>query len=162
MQASSLKTRSFLPLKALAFSGLLLAGFGLSGCPEEEEEASGPEPLITLLSPRGGESYKVGGTLPVKWKVKANPADTEAIESVDMQMSVDNGATWGFLQVSSVSDKSPAWGNFNWTIPESLLVSNVKVPLAGKTQCRLRVRDYGTKDTTKISTSPGTFAITAP
>jgi hypothetical protein len=50
-------------------------------------------PAVQLLTPRAGESFPAGSTIPIAWSA----SDDEAIRSFDVQASFDAGRTWGFV-----------------------------------------------------------------
>jgi hypothetical protein len=141
MQLPSLRTR----LSILSLAGTLAAGAGFSGC--QGDEATGPDSnaLIVLTSPRGGGPYKVKETLHVKWTTpKTDP--NIPVEEIAIRFSADSGKLFRTLNLSSITPASPDWGDFAWTIPDTLSFSGLKVPLAGKKNCRLTVETYNVID----------------
>ena len=154
------KNRSASVAAAALFAGL--AAFTFNACDSTESPpcttTNDPAALITLTSPSCGTSYKVGSTMHVKWTVKDDP---DAPDAVDVMLSVDNGSSWGYLRSGSISNTTPLWGDFPWDVKDSLLVSGVKVGLAGK-KALVRVMQYSVTDPKKISTLVDPITITAP
>jgi len=158
MQIATRKHR----LPSLTLVGMLLAGAGFSGCQDDETTGTGPDSdaLLVLTSPRGGGPYKVGQTLQIKWTTpKTDP--NVPVEEIAVRFSADSGKLFRTLNLSSITPTSPDWGNFAWTIPDTLSFSGLKVPLAGKTNCKLTVETYNVSDP-RQKTDTVTFAITAP
>lgn len=147
-------------LSILSLAGLVAAGAaGISAC---TDDATGPDSdaLIVLTSPRGGGPYKVGQTLQIKWTTpKTDP--NIPVEEIAIRFSADSGKLFRTLNLSSITPTSPDWKNFAWTIPDTLSFSGLKVPLAGKTNCKLTVETYNIIDP-KQKTDTVTFAIIAP
>jgi hypothetical protein len=72
-------------------------------------------PLVSVQSPNGGETFRVGDTLSVRWT--ADPL----ITSVGIELSVDSGAHWlPLTRTRSVAPGDADWANFKWVIPDSL------------------------------------------
>lgn len=154
-----LKSPSYRPsLLYLVFGALLAAGAGLSGCQGEETTGPNSNAKITLTHPLGGESFKVGDTVWIRWTVKDDP---NPVEAVDPMFSPDNGMSWKTLS-QSIGPTYRTWGNFGWKIPDSLFIITTWFQLAGTTQGLIRVKDYTTDDPLNQSTLTKTFSITAP
>ncbi|MEO7424794.1 MAG: hypothetical protein ABI036_06375 [Fibrobacteria bacterium] len=146
-------------MPSLAF--FLLAGAGFSGC--QGDEATGPsdETLISLTNPQGGEIFKVGETIQVKWKTSKTDLNL-LVDAVDVRFSADSGKIWKTLNLkASIKKTDPDWGNYSWTIPDSITISGSVLHLPGKDNCLLRVEQYSTADPMQKSTLPKSFAITA-
>lgn len=139
-------------------SAALMAGLAMSGC-NKSDPATGPvtdpNAPITLTSPKGGETFHVGDTMWVKWTVKDDPV--APIVSVDLQISADNGKTWGFAKTGSVPVEAPSFGNFPYVV-QATTVGTPQFSLLSS-NCLFRVRSY--TETNKLSVSPGTFTILA-
>lgn len=147
-----------IPLTAAALS-LGLAAFAFTGC-GDEATAPASTGFITLTSPKGGETYKIGDTLRVTWSVTNDP---EAPDAVDVKISADGGTTWGWITRKSIPKESPTattWPSFKWAVTESTLIAGVNVGLAGK-DVLVRAEQYTPNDPKKIS-PPKSIHITAP
>jgi hypothetical protein len=144
---------------AVLLSGALLLGSGLAAC--SGDEAAGPADTgkISLVTPKGGESYTVGDTLWVKWTVRDDP---DPVDAVDVMLSPDDGKSWGFLRSGSISTASPLWGNYGWAIKDSIQIGAVKHALAGNSSVRIRVMQYSTDEADKIATTASSITIKAP
>jgi hypothetical protein len=160
MQLSSLKKNRTFSFAGLALAGTL-AALALGAC-----NKSSTEPLpdadkwIALSQPLGGETYKVGQSLNVKWTLKENP--NGPIDAVDVLISPDSGKTWVFLNANgSIHPTSAAWENFSWKVTDSLYVPTLDDSIAlVNTHCLVRVEEYSTADALKRSTTHSTISIT--
>lgn len=143
-------------------SGFMVVG-AMIGCTESTTEpTTTPNPttatsLITLNNPTGGQSYKVGDVMNIRWTAKADPVDK--VDAVDILYSKDNGANWEFLNESSVFDTSAIWGNYPWKIPDSILVDGRYVSPISAT-AKIKVEQYSSSDPDKIAIS-NTFSVSA-
>ncbi len=95
-------------------------GYGLAAI---EAYSDAPTP-VQVNAPNGGEQYRVGDSLIVRWT-----ADTSWVLSVGIELSVDSGASWiPLTRTSSVRVGDADWGRFAFQLPDSLdgksLVSN--------------------------------------
>ena len=142
MQSKSLDSRP--SLFHLAVGACLAVGAGLTGC-QGEETGPGDDAKITLTSPLGGESFKVGDTLWIKWTVKDDP---DPVDAVDPMYSPDNGQSWKTLS-QSIGPTYRNWGNFGWKIPDSLVIGATTHKLAGNTKGLIRVEQYSTQEEDK-------------
>jgi hypothetical protein len=156
MQSDTIKKKSLISIAAAALSAGL-AMTALSGC-DESTSPPASTGLITLTAPKGGQSFKVGSVMHVTWTVKADP---EAPDAVDVKVSVDEGKTWGFLRSGSIPDDSEIWGDFPWTVVDSVTIGGKKEGLIGKAVL-VRVMQYSVSDPKKISTIAAPISITAP
>ncbi len=75
---------------------------------------------ITLTSPAGGESWRVGTAQTIKWFGGGSGA-------LRLELSIDNGATWSDID-ANVPAASP--GTYNWVVPNSIAA-----------QCQIRISD---------------------
>lgn len=107
---------------------------------------------ITVLSPNGGETYTVGDTMHIRWE-----AD-ETTPLVMLEMSVDDGETWYGVYTSGISVTSENWGDYVWTVPDSLSDAGGSVSIVS-TRCLIRVRNYIDQVTNDIS--DGAFTVVA-
>jgi hypothetical protein len=162
MQFDSIINKRSISLAAAALS-LGLAAFAISACDDPASSPSctspsNPDALIAITSPACGSSFKVGDSIRVKWTVKDDP---EAPDAVDIQLSPDSGATWGYLKANSIPKAATnLWGNCAWAAQDSLLIGGVMKGLKGK-QLQIRVRQYTNSDPKKNAVS-GFITITSP
>ena len=134
--------------------------FSLSGCTSPTTRSSAADSSeIVLLSPKGGETFHVGDSLKVTWKVQG-PGLTD-INAVDVELSPDNGKTWGLYlnSFSSIFTNSPQWENFSWKITNTFDKGGTIINLANDSQCLLRVEQYSTSDPNQISVTKTQFTI---
>jgi hypothetical protein len=60
------------------------------------------EPSITVTSPGGGESWKIGSTQTITW-------DSTSVLLVKIELSRDSGATWTTIAASIANHGSKSW-----------------------------------------------------
>ena len=98
---------------------------------------------LELISPDGGESYKIGMTKNITW-------NASGINSLNILYSINNGLTW-----QSIIDNIPAVaGSYNWIIP-NLPTNNYKIKLIDSNNLTV------TDSSTNVFTI-GSLAITEP
>lgn len=72
-------------------------------------------PPVSLAYPNGGESFRVGDTLSIRWSTD------EGITSCGIKISVDSGATWmPITRRRSVGLSDKDWRDFRWAIPDTM------------------------------------------
>ncbi|MDB5051049.1 MAG: hypothetical protein JWO30_4120 [Fibrobacteres bacterium] len=156
---SSKKNRTF-HFAALALAAAL-ASFAFAACNKSTTEPlPDADKWIALTKPLGGETYKVGESLNVKWTIKENPNGN--VDAVDVLISPDSGKTWVFLNANgSIHPNTPSWENFSWKITDSLYVPTLDDSIAlSNTHCLVRVEQYSTADALQKSTTHTSISIT--
>jgi hypothetical protein len=148
------KNRSVTLAAAALLAGL--AAYSFTACDSTDSPAS--TGLITLTSPKGGETFVMGETVHIKWTVKV---DDKAPNAVDPQLSLDTGKTWLNIRSGSIPDNSILWGDFPWLVDSVKVSGTAKVSLAGKAVL-VRVIQYNTLDPKQISALTKLITITAP
>jgi hypothetical protein len=113
--------------------GILATGFY---CDTTTNKPSDP---LEIIQPKGGETYTVGQTVEIKWKIN----DFSQILSVAVQLSTDNGKSITYLADHSISSETTS---FSWTI-QTDQVSN---------QCFVKVYEYNDKS---IYAKSGIFTV---
>jgi hypothetical protein len=147
-------------LPILSLAGLLAAGAGFTGCQSDDATGADSDALLVLTSPRGGGPYKVGQTLQIKWTTpKTDP--NLPVEQINVRFSADSGKLWRSLAGEAITRQHPEWGNMAWKIPDTLSFSGLKVPLAGKKNCKLALETYDIIDPAKQKTDTVSFDIIA-
>jgi hypothetical protein len=141
---------------ALAAAGLNLAACDDSGSTTEPVD---PNAEIVIRNPRGGETFTVGQTVHVKWTTQGKGV-TE-VNAVNIEVTPDSGKTWITLLQKSVSLEDDQWGDYPWTIPDSLLRLGTSYALAGNKGLRIKISQYSTADTNKIVAMKKPFAVAA-
>lgn len=97
-----------------------------------------PNPTITITAPNGGESWVIGTFHQIKW-------NSQDIDSVKIEYSIDNGNVWSVVSPSRLAST----GSHNWIIPNT-----------PSTQCLVRISDI---DSTAINdVSDNVFTIQNP
>ncbi len=129
-----------------------------SGCQAAPvEAATDPEAEIVILSPRAGDRFEIGATLPVKWKTQGKGIDE--VNAVNIDLSPDSGKTWVGLLDKSIGLGDPKWGSFQWTIPADIQALGVHFDLADDSRIRIRIMQYSTSDANKIAVSQKSFSF---
>ena len=100
----------------------------------------GTPPLVTVLAPNGGESWKAGSTHAVTW----NATDAVGVTAVDLAYSTDGGATWPGVIATGIANT----GTYTWTVP-NLPSSTLRV--------RATARDAALN--AGVDASDGNFAV---
>jgi len=88
-----------------------------------------PSPVLTLLSPNGGELLHAGESEEIRWSTDPS------VDNVNIELSTDNGGTW-----SSVADSVADTGSYLWT-----------VPIVSSDSCRIRIADAVDGDPADVS-----------
>ncbi|MDZ7319518.1 MAG: FG-GAP-like repeat-containing protein, partial [candidate division KSB1 bacterium] len=91
-------------------------------------------PFVRVLQPNGGECLLVGLQYEIKWEAAC------FLDSLKIQLSVDNGRNWQNIVAKTEND-----GSFNWTVPNSVSDS-----------CLIKVADV---DCDPFDVSDNVFAI---
>ena len=142
-------------------TGLALTALAqiLTACGDDAAGPSGdPDAQVVLLEPRGGETYHVGDSLKVRWKLQGQ--GLAEISSVALWLSPDSGGTWILMKNASIAPADADWGAFGWKIPAFIANRGAAISLAGDTKVLIRVQDYqNTSDPGKTSSLPSPIAI---
>ena len=93
------------------------------------------EPFIKVISPNGGEMWKVGSTQNIVW-------DYYGLINVTIEYSIDNGDTWKTL----ISNASASDKNYGFTVPSGL-----------SSDCKIKIIDDSLS--TRFDESDETFSI---
>jgi len=114
------------------------AGIAKSPIPDgvlyRKDMGGGP---IAVTYPNGGESLRVGETVTIRWT-----ADLGLIPDALIQVSPDDGENWCIInETQAVLPSQGNWGNYQWTIPDSMQSDAGKISLAS-TKCLVRVQTY--------------------
>ncbi|MDB5204175.1 MAG: peptidase-like [Candidatus Taylorbacteria bacterium] len=96
-------------------------------------------PYVTVLSPNGNESYKVGDTVNITW-------DTDLASTTQMFLQLEDTRFEGdiashYSPIAGYSTSIPNTGSYSWTIPESL--GNGYMKLNGGNVYNLTIANYG-------------------
>ena len=109
---------------------------------------------VRLLSPRGGETFRVGETLSITWR-----SDERFIADVDLWISLDDGETWGKINTGgSITLLDEQWGDFPWVIPHEIAVDGTLRSTVSR-ECLVRVAKYGGGADDEQDESPASFWI---
>lgn len=142
----------------------ILIGQLLIGCAEDGVSSPAtpidPDDEIIVTSPSSGESYTIGGGLPVRWILKGR--GFEEINSVTLEISPFEGSGWAkMIERSIAREDGEKWGHYTWTIPDSVFIDGQALSLANRSAVRLKIMQYATGDTNKIAYSRNVFSIKA-
>lgn len=102
------------------------------------------KPLMTVTSPRGGESWIANSTQTITWTSRGS-----SIKTVTIELSRDGGLNWAAIKQNDVND-----GVYSWTIP---------VYPAASGNCMIRITGLD-KDNQQVvkGFSTGMFSISLP
>jgi len=95
-------------------------------------------PALNLLSPKGGETFKIGEKYPILWSSNSD------FSSVNIDYSSDGGTSWNNIASSEAND-----GSYVWSIPSTLAPSS---------NYRIRVRNSSDNNSFDISDSNFTLS----
>ncbi len=103
----------------------------------------GTNPTAYLKSPNTSATYNPGDIVPLSWITD----DDVSVSNVDLQLSLDSGATWPVTIASAIADD----GSENWTVPSLF-----------STHARLRVVARDAQGNTGFDLSDADFTINGP
>lgn len=107
--------------------------------------------FIQLESPNGGEVFRVGDTITVRWSTR-----TPELQLVDISFSANDGESWTILnQDESIEIGSPEWSNYSWVIPATIGGQDI----GGSSTCLVRVGEYEAITAEYIDVSDSYFTI---
>jgi len=110
------------------------------------------EPPFTILSPNGGEIYKIGQEITIRWKA----SQTAGITGADLHISPNNGKNWYPINtVGSFFIEDSLWGTYAWTIPTEISGASLI-----STTALIKIVEYNESSLT--DKSDGTFSIIDP
>ncbi len=99
----------------------------------------GTPPVVLLTTPNGGDTLSAGVTSNVIW----NASDNVAVTTVDIDYSLDNGAHWTNIALTSANT-----GSYSWAVPNT-----------PSTQGRVRVTAHDAAGNTGSTLSADAFVI---
>ncbi|HKP97175.1 MAG TPA: hypothetical protein VJ385_15605 [Fibrobacteria bacterium] len=139
---------------------LAAAGTFLAACDSKSTEPqTDPNDEIVIQSPRGGEAFRVGDTLRVKWTLQGKGL-TE-VNAVNISLSPDSGKTWVGLLKKSIGLDDSLWGNYPWAIPVAVTHLGTTYDLPASKGLFLQIMQYSTADTNKIAVTKKPFTVSA-
>ena len=101
----------------------------------------GLNPTAYLKNLRGGDTLTHGNTIPINW---ISDDDKFAVQSVDLLLSTDGGATWPTTIAAGIAPS----GQFVWTLPD-----------IGTTHARIKVVVHDNEGLSGSDESPADFVI---
>lgn len=101
-------------------------------------------PSVTVVSPNGGEVWKIGSLHDITWAATDKVA---AVTGIDIKYSVDGGATYPFTIATGEADD----GLYHWTIPNT-----------PSRKCRVKVIAHDNAGLTGEDVSNANFIIAKP
>ena len=99
--------------------------------------SAGGEASITLISPNGGENWRVGSEQTIQW------SSSNFSGPIHIEYSTDGGSSYNDIAASTEDD-----GSYDWNVPET-----------PSQNCRVRVSDAGDGDPSDVSDN--NFTISA-
>lgn len=140
--------------------GFILACLLLNACGSDSTGPTvDPDAHIVLLAPSGGERFKVGQAIRVRWKTQGK--GDEEVTAANIFLSPDSGQTWIGLLKGSIGREDPLWGDYAWTVPPALVNLGVTWDFARNDRVLLKVMQYATGDAKKTAVTPKAFSISA-
>jgi hypothetical protein len=100
-------------------------------------------PIVTLISPVGGETWFIGTTHNITW----NAMDDFLVNQYKLEFSTDNGSSWIVPPIEDWTDGNP--GAYSWLIPDMV-----------STNCRVRISCRDQAQNIGSDTSGASFTIT--
>ncbi|RJP62245.1 MAG: M6 family metalloprotease domain-containing protein [Ignavibacteriales bacterium] len=102
-------------------------------------------PTLTLISPNGGENWKVGAIQNITWT-------SSNITNIKLEYTINNGVNWNTI----IESLAASTGSYSWTIPN-----------APSANCKVRISDTGDATTNDLSNNvftiyQPTIALTTP
>jgi hypothetical protein len=97
-------------------------------------------PVVTVLSPNGGETLTPGGAFPITWSA----SDNVGVANVDIAYSTDGGASYPNVLATAIANT----GTFAWTVPG-----------ASASTARVRVTAHDVNCSSTADASDADFAI---
>ncbi len=107
----------------------LKTGAPVSACSDKFTIAATAAPSLTLLSPVGGESYKVGTVQTVKWNYKGDPGKTIYV--------IMNNSGKVLYSLGTVPVGNGGSGSFNWTVPPRSMGTENSIKIVSTTNDRI-------------------------
>ncbi len=99
-------------------------------------------PIVTVISPNGGESYAGGSTQAITWS--ASDTGGLATNPIDLYFSSNGGAEWAVIATGEAND-----GTYSWTVPG-----------VESDQCLVKVEASDAAGNVGSDTSDAVFSIT--
>jgi hypothetical protein len=139
----------------IRFLSMISLGLVLTGCGSDSPTTQTATPVgadgFTIISPNGGETFKVGGLLHIKWSITNINSS-----SASPYLRCDAGEWLNLIPNGSISNM-----NVDTTIliGDSLYSSTVKknIPFPIGTTCKMKVRDYQLASLQDTSDAPFTI-----
>jgi hypothetical protein len=75
--------------------------------------------VVQITSPTAGSTFSGSGVIPITWNASA----AAGLRSFDIQASTDGGRAWHLV----VTDLGASVRSFNWQLPSSTGISDVRV-----------------------------------
>lgn len=116
---SSTDTARILVVTTFGAGGRVHYSFGDYFSIRPHEEIGDEPPVIQVTAPVSGQQFPGLTTIPVRWTA----SDDEAIRSFRIQASYDAGRTWNSVARDIPGDTRA----FDWTLPESTGIADVRV-----------------------------------
>ncbi|MBZ0268997.1 hypothetical protein K8I85_12635, partial [bacterium] len=115
----STDTARFLVFTSYGAGGRLVYSFSDYFSIRPQELYGDAPPEVTLASPAGGEQFRGGGVIPVRWTA----GDDESVRSIAIQASYDGGISWHYVE----DEIDPGLTSFDWELPASAGIADVRV-----------------------------------
>jgi hypothetical protein len=120
---------------------VLVALLLITACNNPVSPGNSTASAITLISPNGGETFKIGDSLHIKWRV--NP---DSIGQMLFSITFDAGRSYTYINdMETIHSGNGRDTLISWKIPDSLYRLGIAegTPTPVSSQCKVRVSDYG-------------------
>jgi hypothetical protein len=132
------------------------------------------EPVLTILTPNGGESLRSGSSKDIKWNVRIpteqlNRVVTKSIIADDNEFTTDKSdfggdgsvqSNFSFVIIQYSTNNGNSWVNIDSLIPGSQETYNWIVPSVSSEECKIRILDFTNRD--RGDTTDAAFTIYKP
>lgn len=125
------------------------------------QEASGSQPSVTVISPNGGEVLKIGETYSIKWSSAGFKPGDEV--SVSLREDLGNTTAPCFYSLAKLTNDASGQGSYDWKIlPEY----NTKICNSKVTGKKFKITVYIVSNNSSVAMpsdeSDNSFTIVAP
>lgn len=115
-------------------------------------------PQLTVVSPNGGENWTVGSVKQIVW-------NAQAVSTVKLEFSTNNGATWNYIGTAPATSNLRVNNNSEqlvFTIEGEMGVYNWTIPNTPSNQCLVKVSDNSNPAVYDVSDNVFTISTGGP
>jgi hypothetical protein len=132
----------------IMLAGLICLFAGCKSNPVSNSNPQKPEPVAgeigTLLSPNGGETYRVGDTISIQWDL------VKDVSQFEIRFSADEGLSW--FNIAAMTPGMPDYDaqQFKWAIPDSIIIFPYAISTVSQ-KCMIQIAEYTVYDNSDVS-----------